>query len=180
MSDADDFARSLMEEAKRFYEKARESSDSSGTKAYLHACITIAFCALEAHVNCVADDFLTRSELDVLERSILSERNYKLERGQFVLENALRMYRLEDRYEFLFFRFSGHSLDRSQVWWGRFIKASQNRNALVHPKSALVLTLEMAKEAVESILNAINHLYEAVYKRPYPPNTRGLDSSLTF
>jgi hypothetical protein len=168
MSDADEFARSLMEESKRFYEKTREARDPEATRAYLHACITIAFCALEAHINCVADDFLTRNDLNILERSILGERSYRLERGQFVLSDSLKMYRLEDRYEFLYTRFSGRNLDRTQAWWGKFVKASATRNALVHPKTAVVITLEMAKDAIESILDAINDLYEAVYQRPYP------------
>jgi hypothetical protein len=128
----------------------------------------------------VADDFLTRNELDTLERSILNERNYKLESGKFVLTNALKMYRLEDRYEFLYTRFSGRILDRNQPWWGKLITASANRNTLVHPKSAVAITIEMVKEAVESILDAINSLYEAVYQRSYPPIARGLSSKLTF
>lgn len=123
MSDIDEFSRSLLEEAKRFLEKAKDATGAPGETAYLHAGLALGFCALEAHINAIADDFLTRDDLPILERSILAELDYKLEHGEFTLTQKLKMYRLEDRYEFLYRRFSGAPVDKSSSWWPR-LKAS--------------------------------------------------------
>src|SRR5438105_4558960 len=100
MSEADEFSKSLLEEAKRFYEKSISESTREGKTAYLHASLNLAFCSLEAHVNGIADDFVTRPELSIVEKSLLAEREIRLEKGQFVLADTLKMSRLEDRIEF--------------------------------------------------------------------------------
>jgi len=51
VADFDLFANQLLEEAKRFFEKATESTDSMSRAAHLHAALMLAFCALEAHVQ---------------------------------------------------------------------------------------------------------------------------------
>jgi hypothetical protein len=61
MQSFDEFSRLLLEEAKRFLEKAKGTEDP-GQSAYLHAALTLGACALEAHVNAVCDDFLTRDD----------------------------------------------------------------------------------------------------------------------
>ena len=154
MSQAHEFSRSLLEEAKRFLEKAQAAKDSAEKTAYLHATLMLAFCALEAHINSVADDFLTRSELTVLEKSILSERDFRFEKGEFVLSDRLKMYRLEERFEFLYKRFSSKDLDKSAGWWTRLKGAMNHRNQLVHPKQPTSTTVEIAESAMESIIDA--------------------------
>src|SRR6266849_4061023 len=133
MTSFDEFSRQLLEEAKRFLEKAKAAGDR-GRSAYLHAAMTLGICALEAHVNSVCDDFLTRRDLSVLDRSILSERNYQLQDGEFKITERLKMYRLEDRMEFLFSRFSRSPLDKQSSWWGQLQAAFLARNSLSHPK----------------------------------------------
>ena len=73
MADVDAFASQLLEEAKRFLEKAVIDGDAEGESGYLHAALNLAFSALEAHVNSIADDFLVRSDLSLLDRSILTQ-----------------------------------------------------------------------------------------------------------
>lgn len=180
MSQADDFSRSLLEEAKRFLEKGREATEPTGVSAYLHAAVMLAFCAFEAHVNAVSDDFLTRSELTILERSILGEKDYKLDKGEFVLADKLKMYRLEERFEFLHKRFSGKDLDKTASWWTRLKGAINHRNELVHPKQPVNTTVEIAQSALESIIDAIDVLFRAVYCRAFPAKGRGLGSTLSF
>src|SRR5437867_1022594 len=107
MHGVDDFASRLLEEAKRFHEKARDEVDGDGKQAYLHAAIVLACCSLEAHINSIAEDFLVRTDLSVLERSILAEREYRLEDGEFTITDALKIHRLTDRIEFIYRRFSG-------------------------------------------------------------------------
>ena len=179
MSESDDFSRSLLEESKRFLEKAH-IDDLEARKAYLHAALVLAFCSFEALVSCVADDFLTSSDLSVMDVSILSEREVRLENGEFLVSKGLKMYRLEDRYEFLIRRFSKISLDKSLPWWGILKVSLELRNRLVHPKSAVPVTSEAVESAIESILDATDYLYRAVYQRPFPPKGRSLDSTLLF
>jgi hypothetical protein len=181
MLEIDRFSRSLLEESKRFLEKADESgANSSARAAYLHASLMLGFCAFEAHINAVADDFLVRPELTTLERSILGEQDFKLENGEFVVTERLKMYRLDERFEFLYKRFSGRSVDRNSLWWERVKTAMGHRNQLVHPKGFTSITDAIVRSALQGIVDAINELYLAVYGRPFPAKRKGLNSSLNF
>ena len=60
VSEIDDFALSLLEEAKWFLEKGGRNAGNSLESPFLHAALLVAFCSLEAHVNSVADDFALR------------------------------------------------------------------------------------------------------------------------
>jgi len=179
MPSFDEFSRQLLEEAKRFLEKAK-STDDPGQSAYLHAALTLGVCALEAHVNSVCDDFLTRSELTILDRAILAEKNYELKNGEFKLTERLKIYRLEDRIEFLFRRFSKTPIDKQSGWWEQLQATFLARNSLSHPKSISALTCPAVERALQSVIDALKALYKAVYKKPFPPQTRGLDSTLDF
>ena len=99
MANVDKLGRALLEEAKRFFEKAREETTIEGKQAYLHASLVLGFCSFEAHINSIADDFLVRPELTVVERSILDEKDFKLIEGEFTLTDGLKMHRLTDRIE---------------------------------------------------------------------------------
>jgi hypothetical protein len=179
MPSFDEFSRQLLEEAKRFLEKAKAPGEP-GQSAYLHAALTLGVCALEAHVNSVCDDFLTRRDLSVLDRSILSERHYQLQDGEFKITERLKMYRLEDRIEFLFGRFSKTPLDKQSSWWGQLQATFLARNSLSHPKSISTLTCPAVERALQSVIDALEALYKAVYKKPFPPQARGLNSTLDF
>lgn len=106
MAEIDAFATQLLEEAKAFLEKGRTSSVAKSKEAYLHAALNLGFCGLEAHLNAIAEDFLTLSDLSPQERSILSEKKVELEHGKFRLTKQAQIYRLEDRLLFLCHRFS--------------------------------------------------------------------------
>src|SRR5947208_947946 len=102
MSEIDTFSVQLFEQAKRFLEKAR-NEEGEGKRAYLHASLLIGVSALEAHINAIADELLTTwTEINLLERSILSERDFVFENGEIELTNKLKMYRLIERFEFIF------------------------------------------------------------------------------
>jgi hypothetical protein len=179
MADIDQLARTLLEEAKRFYEKAQDRSAES-KQAHLHASLMLAFCSFEAHLNSIAADFSTRPDLNVMERAIIVEEDVKLVDGQFELSGTLKMYRLADRFEFLFRRFSGAPLDRTATWWGVLKSGMGVRNELTHPKQNTVVTDGMVKSAISAIIDALDAIYKAVYKRPYPAKNRALQSTLTF
>ena len=80
--------------------------------AYLHAALLLGYGALEAHINNVAADFADRPDLTVLQQSILQERDIALKSGQFELTHAPKMFRLQDRFEFLYRLFQNQPLKK--------------------------------------------------------------------
>jgi hypothetical protein len=179
MNDIDNFASDLLEQAKRFLEIANDC-DGDGKAAHLNAALMLGFCSLEAHVNAIADDFAGRDDLSVHDKSILFEQDVRLTHGEFVLSDSLKIFRLEDRIQFFCVRLSGTPLDRGASWWSELNTAMKLRNTLTHPKDAAVITEDAVKRALQSIINGINYLYKAIYKRPFPAGNMGLQSNLSF
>jgi hypothetical protein len=175
----DEFAELLLEEAKRFLEKANETSDASAKSAFIHASLMLGFCALEAHVNSVCDELAPRPEFTVHERALLLEQDVKLENGEFK-SGGLRIARLEDRILFLHQRMSGTALDKATSVWSDLTAATKLRNQLTHPKAAPNISIEDVSRALGAIIGIIDVVYRAVYARPFPFATMALDSKLTF
>jgi len=180
VAEIDLFANQLLEEAKRFLEKARECSDPAAEAADLHAALVLSFCALEAHINAIGEDFSGRIDLSAHEKGILLERDVRLEDGEFRLKQSLRMAKLEDRIEFLHAKFSGKPVDRSSAWWGQLSAATNLRNQLTHAKGVPAITQAAVQSACQAVIDALEVLYQAIYKRKFPPVTRGLQSRLDF
>lgn len=180
MADFDLFANQLLEEAKRFLEKAAESSEKVSEAAHLHAALMLAFCALEAHVNSIGEEFATAADISVHERGLLLERVVGLENGLFELQPGLKMSRLEDRIEFIYARFSGMRLDRSSLWWSHLSTAVDLRNKLTHAKTVPTVSVIAVKNSIQAIVDSLDALYQAIYKRAFPPAGMGLQSRLTF
>lgn len=180
MAEIDAFAGQLWEEAKAFFEKARKTTGAAGKQAYLHAALNLGFCAFEAHVNAIADDFLTLDDLTAHERSILAEQKVELENGQFRVSGSFQMYRLEDRLLFLCHRFSKKTpLDRSAAYWGNFKQAIDLRNSLTHPKTPPPKVTEQSVErALQAILQLLDVVYQRIYNKKYPARKRGLESNI--
>ena len=105
MAEIDTFAALLIEESKRFLEKYDANLDAASKSAFLHASLLLAFCGLEAHVNSIAEEFELRPDLTPHEISILTERDIRLDQGEFKL-GGLKMYPISERFLFLFHRFS--------------------------------------------------------------------------
>jgi hypothetical protein len=182
MNEIDQLSTRLLEESKRFLEKATESSDDSARGAYMHAALLLGFSSLEAHLNAVAEELAMRPDLGVLDKSILTERDFSLENGRFELTSKLKMYRMEDRLSYIFGSFSlstGTSLSK-RSWWSRLKLGMDFRNKLVHPKQHVQLDLEKVESALESILECLNDLYREIYMRPFPLYNKRLHSGLTF
>lgn len=180
MSDIDDFASRLLEESKRFLELAASDESGDGKTAHLHAAILTGFCALEAHVNAIADEFLHSESLSVHETALMSERKVRLQNGEFKISESLEMVRLEDRIQFLHARFSGKPLDRQSTWWSELGAATKRRNNLIHPKAAAPLSQREVELSVQAIVDTINALYQSIYGKPLPVASRGIQSKLTF
>lgn len=179
MSDIDEFAINLLEESKRFLEKASESADVVARNAYLHASLMLAFCSLEAHLNAIAFEFSDRPEISVHEKGILLEKDVKLDSGEFVL-GGFRISRLEDKLLLLHRIFSGKPLEKTAEWWSKLKAATDIRNKLTHPKAAQPITLVDARDALAAIISSIDELYKAIYKKGFPAAKMALDSHLNF
>src|SRR5689334_6212928 len=118
MNTVDEFAATLLEEAKRFLERAKDAQGDTAEAPNLHAALLLSLCSLEAYVNASADGFSTRTDLSVHEKGILLERDVQLVDGSFQVTNKLRISRLEDRIELLHQKFSitGAGLDATAKW----------------------------------------------------------------
>jgi hypothetical protein len=179
VSDIDAFATNLLEEAKRFLEKASEATDDVARNAYLHASLMLAFCSLEAHLNAVASEFSDRPEIPVHAKGVLLEKEVKLESGEFVL-GGFRMSRIEDKLLLLHNLFSGKKLEKSTDWWSKLKAAIYIRNKLTHPKFAQPITVSDVRDALSAIISSIDELYKTIYKKGFPAANMALDSHLNF
>jgi hypothetical protein len=179
MAEIDKFASVLLEEAKRFFERAVEATDDDGKAAYLHAALMVGFASLEAHVNAVAEEVCERRGVSPHERAVLLEREMRLEDGMFV-EKSLRIYRLEERLYLLHRRFGKGDFKKAAVMPSTMGTAIVLRNGLTHPKDASVIEAKDVKAALEAIIETIDRLYKAIFRRGLPAAARGLHSKLTF
>ncbi len=182
MDDIDTFASLLLEEGKRFLEKAIDSDNDDEEKAYLHAALLLAFCSLDAHLNAVGAECAGRADLNLSphEQAILLEKEVLLEDGAFALGTNLRMVRYEDRIQFLHRRVSKKNVDKTGQWWSDLMAAIALRNELTHPKGVPNITVENVSRAIQAIIDTLEALYRAIYKKKFPASGRGLDSNLNF
>lgn len=158
---------------------AKGSKSDAGRSAHLHASLALAFCALEAHLNSIADEMTLAAGVTTPELSILQERELRLDSGTYVL-GGLKIYRTEDRIEFLFARFSKSKIEKNSGWWPGLSGAAKIRNKLVHPKGAAAVTEIEVQRAIESIVGCLDALYRAIYGVAFPAAAMGLMSSLDF
>lgn len=179
MQDFDVFASMLLEEAKRFVERAVESSGGAGEAPNLHAGLMLAFCALEAHVNAVADEMAQRGDQPPHVLGVLMEREVRLKDGKYELDNRLRLSRLEDRIHLLHGYFAIKS-DIQGGWRMALAGALDLRNKLTHPKGVPTITVGAVKSALQAVIDTIDAMYRAIYDRPFPGAIRELASKLDF
>jgi hypothetical protein len=178
--DIDQFASSLLDEAKRFLERAVDAKGGRGEIPQLHAALMLAVCALEGHVNSVSDEMALRDNLTAHEKGILLEKEVRLSDGNFVVvDNSLRIWRLEDRITFLHARF-GITPSLEVAWRPALAGALDLRNKLTHPKSIAPITVAAVRSSITAIIETIDALYTAVYGRGYPMKPLGLNSSTDF
>ncbi len=123
---------------------------------------------------------MMRDDLTILDRSILSEKEFRLEKGEFIVVPTLKIYRLEDRLQFLFHRFGKATCARTLSCWNDFQAALDLRNRIVHPKDKPEVTEALVQRSLASILALLNDLYTALFKKGLPGFGRGLTSSMTF
>lgn len=180
MSDFDEFCGSLLEESKRFLEKAKEEKSNEGKQAYLHACLLLSMCSLEAYINGIAEEMCLSPKVPIHIKAVLMERELRLEKGDFVLTNSLKMSRLSDRIEILYKRYKKNELNDSETWWREIKSGMDLRNKLTHPKEKVKLTDESLSKLLQAILDCLSTIYSAVYRRKFPRANLLLTSKLDF
>ena len=178
MPEIDGFATQLLDEARRFLEKAGENAGQA-REAYLHAAICIGFSAFEAHINSIAEETAEWSDVSLLDKSVLLEQELRLRDGEYSL-GGLKMFRLHERVEFVLRRFSQEHINKSEKYWSALMKSIELRNDLTHPKSLHTIEIEDVERALQSIIDTLNVVYQGVYKLPYPAYRRGLQSKMSF
>lgn len=181
--DFDSFVIQLFEEAKSFFEKAKCSTEKESKEAYLHSSLLLVMSSLEACVNSIVEEILIepyKDKYDLLEQSLLLEKEIVFENGHYKLGNKLKMSRITERIEFLIFKFSGKEIPPTTEWFQQLKQSIDFRNKLVHPKEYIMLTEKQVENAMSSVLETINELYKAVYKKAFPSYGFGITSRLTI
>ncbi len=180
MSAFDEFSSNLLEEAKRFYEIAKNNPDSITNKAYLHASLLLSISSLEAFVNSIAIEFKNASALSLYEKAFLEEKKIILKKGEFLITDQLKMSRLIERIEFLFTKFNKDLLDKRVQWWQHLKTGISLRNNIVHPKEYHEIKNNQIEATLLAVIECINNLFIAIYKKKLPSFNMGLDSKLNF
>jgi hypothetical protein len=181
MNSFDTFAYQLWEEAKRFNEKAIDSIDPSAKEPFFHATILIGMSALEAYINGICEDLLTNPNIPIHEQSILYEKEIQFDSGEFKIGEKLQMYRLTDRIEFLFFKFSRIKINgTTHPWYGNLKASIKLRNSLVHPKESVRVTESNTNILLESVKECLQQISKIVYGKEFPFVKLELQSKLTF
>jgi hypothetical protein len=142
----------------------------------------LAFCALDAHLNAIAMDFERRKgDFSAHDRFVLFEYDVRLDGGEFISkETILKIWRLEDRIQFLHKRLSGKTVNKSVPWWSELGNAIDLRNKLTHPKTVPTISIENVGRTIQAVVDTLNALYLAVYRTKFPAANRGLLSDFDF
>lgn len=185
MNTFDNFCSDLFEEAKRFLEIAIESEkktppDEAAIHANQHACLLIGMCALEAYLNGISEEMCLSELMPLHEKGILLEKEIRLEKGEFVITNSLKMSRMTDRVELLYKRYKKEELTAEISWWVTLRQGIEARNKITHPKEHVTLTNQFLERVLQAIVDCMSALYRAVYSRDFPKTGLLLASRLSF
>lgn len=184
MKSFDGFCSDLLEESKRFLEKAEEADrltpGSDAVRAYQHACLLLGFCALEAYVSNVAEEMSVYPKIPIHVKGILLEKEVRLEKGEFALTETFKMSRLTDRIEVLYRYYQKQGDIVSEPWWGNLKSGVDLRNKITHPKGYVGLTNDGLTRTLRAIIGCLEALFQAIYKRKFPKTALDILSRLDF
>lgn len=181
MATFDDFSALLLEEAKRFHEKISETTDEDAKTAYIHSAVLIGVSALEAYINGIAQELINFPTTPIHEKSLLGEKEIEFKNGEFVLNEKLKIYRLVDRIQYLYYKYKRvHLNGGTETWWGPLKQSLNIRNGLVHPKEEIEINQEQVKLLLESVINCLLCISKLIYTKEFPFKNMGIQSKLTF
>lgn len=75
-------------------------------------------------------------------------------------------------------KYSMKELSDADLWYMEIKQTIDLRNGLVHPKSVVQVTYTQIEKALWSVLNTVNVLYLAVYKRKVPIYNYGIQAKV--
>lgn len=180
MSEFDDFCSDLLEQAKRYLEKAKADSDVSHQYAYKNACLLLTICALEAYINGISDEVTLGPNFPLHLKAILLEKEIRLTKGEFKLSDSLKMSRLSEKIEVLYRRYNRKVINDEESWWPILQSGIDLRNKLTHPKDKLDFSEDFLEKILKSTIECISCLYRCVYKREFPKKNLNVVSRLDF
>ncbi len=134
-----------------------------------------AFSFFEGALFHILEHFKDSAHFDVFERSILNEQSVRINLGQPVLADQ-KFQSIEDRVQFMFWKFTGQPFDKTKEWWPGFAESVTKRNSLMHPKDSVSIMKEDARRVLVALTAAYGDLVQTVFKRPWPKAKRGLTS----
>jgi hypothetical protein len=180
MNAFDNFCNELLEQSKRFNENSKSETKPEGKVAYQHASLLLAICALEAYVNGISEEITLAKSFPIHEKGILLEKEIKLEKGEWITTNSLKISRLTDKIELLYKRHTRTELDETHLWWTTLKNGIDLRNKLTHPKDEVKLSDPIIEKIINAVIECVSILYKAIYKRQFPKSNLSLVSKLDF
>lgn len=107
-------------------------------------------------------------------------RNGVLTKGQWVLTNNLKISRLTDKIELLYWRHKRAELNETQKWWPILKAGIDNRNKITHPKEEVTFSDNQCEKIIQAVIDCVGALYLAVYKTKFPKSHLLITSKLDF
>lgn len=149
-------------------------------RSFAEAAVSSAFSCLEGMLSNVFEHFANNNaDFNIFEQSIMNEKAVKISKGKPILAEQ-RFQSVEDRLQYLFWKFSGVPFDTTKVWWHGFAEAVRLRNSIMHPKEASAIDVAQAERALEAVLLAIDDLLSTVFNSKWPKANKGLMPSFTI
>lgn len=159
--------------SKALLQRAKKERNPELQKNFSELAVVSAFSSLEGMLSYVFEHFSGSQNFDVFEKSIIQEKGIRLQKGVPTLVDR-RFHSIEDRIQFLFWRFSGAPFDNTKKWWPEFLNSVSIRNEIMHPKKEFEMSIDDAERAVSSVLQVIDDLMVTVFKKNWPRANKGL------
>lgn len=176
----DTYSLILFEAGKRFLEKSKVDKTKEGVQAYLMASLLIVFSSLEAFLNGFVSEHEDWDKLTVHELALLKEKEVVFEKGQFIINDRLKISRITEKIELILKKFNCKIKYRQLSWWANLKQGLKTRNSLVHPKDVKDLKVQQIESAIYSIIECLDLLFKTIYKRGFPRKSKELSSSYFF
>lgn len=175
MSEFVDYAKELMDSAKGFAEKGKAEKDEKLKQAYLRASFLHGFSFLEAHLNDLSDHFRGKRTLTTHDLGVLLEREVRLDKGAFKLSTTPKFSKIIDRIEVLLRNFCSDVAAAKGDWFSDLANALKSRNKLAHPKEKHELSHAEVIRSLKAIIDCIDALFRAVFKKSFPYKGKSLE-----
>ncbi len=177
--DLGDYLNIMVEYAKAFYQKALITSDGDQQKTFLEISFLLGFSFLEGTLSYIFEHFDRNENFNVFERSILEEKDVKIEKG--IPKTFGTKYRsIEERIQFLLCHFSANQFDFDKSWWQGLMQSIQKRNNILHPKNSSPVLLKDSELFLNSLVEAVDEIYKTVFGTKWPKSKLGVQTSVVL